>query len=512
MFGLGFLVFVVEMFNLEQLGKIMMSPPVPFLAIFGTWSADAYFRRFTRPIVAYLEDPTVAREKAAFECGRQFSKHYWAFFLAFLAIAPVFVMAGAWLGYGFVPGAVDWFRIELVSLVVSIIVGLPIFFLVFDVFGDVFRDMFIAKPQLTIVRKVFLIGALVPLLIDTMLVQYYWTETGYFTFVTFLVWLVLEVLAVAGAVMFVRSFRQALQPLSAVVGSDVDFNQIDFSELRPHSTDELGVLASGYRRVLRGLQQTNLQLKHQMAERARVEQERVRLVADLEMKNEELERFTYTVSHDLKSPLVTIRGFVGVVEDELGNDSEAGRDGLRRIRSAAERMTSLLDELLEMSRIGRVVNETSSVSWSALAREAESLCAGNIRQRGVTVHIEDDLPVVHVDAKRMVQALQNLIDNACKYAGDEPNPQIVIEAPREGELHVRDNGIGILPEYHSRIFDLFDKLDKSTPGSGIGLAVVRRIIETHGGKVCVESDGEGAGTTFVITIESERANQRNALD
>ena len=258
-FGLSFLLFVVELFTPEQLWLALLAPPLPLYIVGAQLFADVYFLWFARPIVKYLDEPTPGAEMTALARARSFPLHFWPTFLAYLLLAPVSVMASAYLGYGFVPDPVDWFRTELTSLVVSIIVGLPIFFLVIDLFGRAFRDVDLIRPHVSLGMKMFLAGALVPLLIDTMIVQYYWTSTGYFTWGTFAVWLVLEALAVVGALMLVGSLRQSLSPLADMMGSVPE--AVDYRTLKPMSTDELGVLSSGYRKLLRGLQQQRAELE-----------------------------------------------------------------------------------------------------------------------------------------------------------------------------------------------------------------------------------------------------------
>ena len=228
------------------------------------------------------------------------------------------------------------------------------------------------------------------------------------------------------------------------------------------------------------------------------------LILELENKNAELERFTYTVSHDLKSPLFTIRGFLGYLEqDALAGDHERLKTDIRRITDATDKMQRLLNELLELSRIGRLMNAPSSLSFGELASEALELVYGRIAERGIAVHIEPDLPSVYGDRPRLVEVLQNLLDNAAKFMADQPEPCIHIGMQRSEQgqpiFYVRDNGMGISPEHHERVFDLFNKLDPHTDGTGIGLALVRRIIEVHGGRIWVESEA-GKGATFFFTL------------
>ena len=241
-----------------------------------------------------------------------------------------------------------------------------------------------------------------------------------------------------------------------------------------------------------------------ITERKLAEQEREALIRELEAKNAELERFTYTVSHDLKSPLITIRGFLGFVEmDALSHNTERLKADLARIGEATEKMHRMLSELLELSRIGRMKNASQAVPFADIVNEALALVKGQIDMRLVEVQVADDLPVVYVDQPRAVEVVQNLVDNAVKFMGLQPAPRIDIGlAGYENELPVLficDNGIGIDARYHHKIFGLFDKLDPRSNGSGVGLALVKRIVEAHGGRIWVESE-VGQGTTFCFTL------------
>lgn len=246
-------------------------------------------------------------------------------------------------------------------------------------------------------------------------------------------------------------------------------------------------------------------------EKHQAEKERERLIAELEAKNAELERFTYTVSHDLKSPLITIRGFLGVLEkDAAEGNIERLKANITRINAVAEKMQQLLDELLELSRIGKLVNLPEEVALEDIAHEAVELAAGRINDRGVQVKISPDLPVVCGDRLRLREVLQNLIDNAAKFMGDQPSPLIEIGARQDGDktvFYVRDNGMGIEPRYHEKVFGLFDQLDPNKQGTGLGLALAKRIVELHNGNIWVESEGRGRGSTFYFTILSKSVLQ-----
>jgi signal transduction histidine kinase len=232
--------------------------------------------------------------------------------------------------------------------------------------------------------------------------------------------------------------------------------------------------------------------------------------SELEARSAELERFTYVVSHDLKSPLVTIRGFLGYVErDARAGDLTRLEADVARIRRATDRMGRLLDDLLELSRTGRIDRPTRDVPLLELVREARGLVEGRLAARGVRVEVEGPLPSVHGDPERLVELLQNLLDNAAKFAGEREDPRVWIGSrPREGglvEVFVRDNGIGIDPAHCERVFELFHRLDPRCEGTGLGLALARRIVENHGGRIWVESAGSGQGATFYFTLPQARA-------
>jgi PAS domain S-box-containing protein len=242
-----------------------------------------------------------------------------------------------------------------------------------------------------------------------------------------------------------------------------------------------------------------------IGERKVAEAEREALIRELEARNAELERFTYTVSHDLKSPLITIRGFLGHIELAAieGRKNDVRADMERVYRSTAK-MHQLLDDLLELSRIGRVAKTPEEIPFEVIVKDAVDRAHGRLAADGIVVEFDNPLPQVRVDRDRLVEVMQNLIDNAAKFMGDQSEPRIHIGVrDRESEraFFVRDNGAGIEPQYCDRVFNLFDKLDPKSAGTGIGLALVKRIIEVHGGRIWVESAGKGQGSTFFFTLE-----------
>jgi PAS domain S-box-containing protein len=245
-------------------------------------------------------------------------------------------------------------------------------------------------------------------------------------------------------------------------------------------------------------------IAREITERKQAELERETLITELEAKNAELERYTYTVSHDLKSPLVTIRGFLGYLEkDALAGNTQKVKDDIKRIENAAQKMQALLNDLLELSRIGRLMNQSTDTLFIDIVKDAIGLVHGQIEARNVLIEIQNTPVIVHGDRTRLTEVIQNLVDNAVKFMGNQPKPHITIGATtnekNETIFFVRDNGVGIDSQYHERIFTLFSKLNADTEGTGIGLTLIKRIIEVHNGRIWLESE-PGKGTAFYFTL------------
>lgn len=225
---------------------------------------------------------------------------------------------------------------------------------------------------------------------------------------------------------------------------------------------------------------------------------------EIEASNAEMARFTYAVSHDLRSPLITIMGFLGLLEE----DAKAGTldqfdHYIGRIGAAATKMQQLLDELLRLSRVGRLDTPHERIDMDALLQEVLEVVEGRLQQHDIQVQVAP-LPPAWGVPLRIHEVLQNLLDNAAKALAETTPPrEIRIHAREGGESPVycvQDNGIGIDPRFQDKIFQLFEKLNPKTDGSGMGLALVKRIMEVHGGDIWVESEGVGHGTTFCFTL------------
>jgi signal transduction histidine kinase len=247
--------------------------------------------------------------------------------------------------------------------------------------------------------------------------------------------------------------------------------------------------------------------EREIEERQRVEKEREALIQKLKLKNQELDRFAIRVSHDLKTPLITVAGFLGFLERDIKEGRhERVEKNVAQISEAAKKMGKFVDELLDLSRVGRITNPPTDVAFDTIVLEALQAAEGILKAQQVQVEVDAILPFVHVDRVRIVQVLQNLITNAVKFMGGQENPVIKIgfeEINGEHIFSVSDNGIGIEKEHQERIFELFSKLDPNSDGIGIGLGTVKRIIEVHEGRIWVESDGIGKGSSFRFTLRKQ---------
>ncbi|MCX6360237.1 MAG: ATP-binding protein [Armatimonadetes bacterium] len=226
--------------------------------------------------------------------------------------------------------------------------------------------------------------------------------------------------------------------------------------------------------------------------------------AKLRIRNAELQRIAYTISHDLKSPLVTVLTFVGFVRDDIANGNEERvRQDLDFISQGATRMSALLDALLHFTRVGALAPGAEPVSYAALIAEVVGALAGRIHDSGVDIRVAPADFTLYGDRVRLGEIWQNLIENSIKYMGERPDPTVWIEVEGSGpeaRFSVRDNGIGVEPKLQQKVFDLFQKLDPATEGTGVGLAVVKRLVESYGGSAAFASQGAGLGAEVAFTL------------
>jgi signal transduction histidine kinase len=277
-----------------------------------------------------------------------------------------------------------------------------------------------------------------------------------------------------------------------------------------------GLLAWGSRRQLLilsneykgSLQQLTAQAEALRASEARLEARVAQRTQELTYANQELESFSYSVSHDLRAPLRAIDGFSqALLEDEGERLSAQGRQLLQRLRAAATRMGQLIDDLLQLSRVGRSEMRRERVDLSALAHHVAEELQRSEPGRDVRFDIAEGLEA-QGDARLLRVALENLLGNAWKFTSRCPTARIELFAEnREGRplYTVRDNGVGFNMAYAGKLFSPFQRLHKATdfPGTGIGLATVQRIVHRHGGSIEAEA-GPGTGATFRFTLGEAR--------
>ena len=262
---------------------------------------------------------------------------------------------------------------------------------------------------------------------------------------------------------------------------------------------EVRALADAFNQMSAALEQSMVAISRSNEDLATANRELVE-------RNSQLEEFTYTISHDLKTPLVTIQGFVGHIEEGLRSGStERLQDDVGRIRTAATRMYRLLGELLAVSRAGLGTLHPQPVSMVELAREAIEHVGGVLGH--AKVHVDPEIPGVQGDRIRLGQVMQNPLDNAAKFTLGRENARIDVTFRTEEDrtiFIVADNGIGVAAGKAERAFLLFEKLEPTSEGTGIGLTLVRRVVQAHGGRVWIESEGEGHGTKVCFTIPPPR--------
>ena len=247
-----------------------------------------------------------------------------------------------------------------------------------------------------------------------------------------------------------------------------------------------------------------------ISERKRAEQALSRYADDLKRSNSELEQFAYVASHDLQEPLRAVTTFTQLLADRYRGKMDPDADEfMSLVVDGARRMSALIQDLLAYSRVGRCRRAWAAVDCETVVEAVLSDLSGAIEDTGGTV-THTGLPVVRADETELSQVFLNLIGNALKFHGTEP-PQIHVSAqrePREWRISVADNGIGIDSQYADEIFRMFSRLHTSGefPGTGIGLALAKRIVERRGGRIGVRSE-PGRGATFHFTIPDEEPLQ-----
>jgi light-regulated signal transduction histidine kinase (bacteriophytochrome) len=277
-------------------------------------------------------------------------------------------------------------------------------------------------------------------------------------------------------------------------------------EFLARRTDGMTFVSRGYATSLRdaageliGYQSTNLDVTP-----IREAERRIKAAnEDLERSNKELEQFAYVASHDLQEPLRMVSSYTQLLGQRYeGQLDEKAKKYIDYAVDGAVRMQRLINDLLTYSRVGTRGKPLEPTDAHAVLGEAVVNLAATIEESGALI-TNDDLPTVRTDASQLVQVFQNLLANAIKFRGAEP-PRVHVSATDQGRewvFSVRDNGIGIERQYAARVFVIFQRLHtrQEYPGTGIGLALCKRIVERHGGHIWFESE-PGAGSTFFFTV------------
>jgi light-regulated signal transduction histidine kinase (bacteriophytochrome) len=244
--------------------------------------------------------------------------------------------------------------------------------------------------------------------------------------------------------------------------------------------------------------------------RTNLAEERLRIqAAELEAANEELESFSYSVSHDLRAPVRAMLGYTRAIEEDYAAllDDE-GRRLLSVVKSEASRMGELIDDLLAFSKLGRRPMNSAAVNMFALAVDVAGEQA-RVANVPVSVFTIGELPEIHGDHVLLRQVWINLLANAVKYSSKNADPHIGVWAESEPTMvvfHVRDNGVGFDMTYAGKLFGVFQRLHRNSefPGTGVGLAIVKRIIRRHGGEIWADAT-LGAGATFSFRLPRDHA-------
>ena len=309
--------------------------------------------------------------------------------------------------------------------------------------------------------------------------------------------LVLLVIVIAMAVAIANSMSKPIKQLTKISGiiAGGDFS----ARANVRSNDEIGTLAQSFNEMTDKL----------VAAKASVEEKKAELEKQhelLEEANRELDAFTHTVSHDLQAPLRGVASFATFLEEDYKDQlDEEGREHLKEIREGTTRMSTLIQDLLALSRITRIKNPFEEVDINTMIETVCKRIEFDIKKHQVTLNIDKMMPTIICDRIKLTEVFLNLINNAIKFSSKQKEKPIVdVKYEDAGDFYqfsVKDNGIGIDPKYHDKVFGIFKRLHSQDEfeGSGAGLGIVKKVIDDHKGKVWIESEA-GKGTKFLFTI------------
>lgn len=270
----------------------------------------------------------------------------------------------------------------------------------------------------------------------------------------------------------------------------------------------LGTIYLFYFLRMRSIKKYQAQLERRIDERTKELQLQKKKLSEtakeLSDKNDEIQRFTYAVSHDLKSPLNSIEVMANLISLDLDLDKYPDtKECLGYVTQSCTIMKTLIEDITEIARLGKIENKKEVLDAKEIIQTAGNMAIGRFREQKAELIIGDALPTIYGDRNRFIQVFENLIDNAIKYMGDQKNPLVEIKSIVSKDTHkflVIDNGSGMDAKSLNKLFTPFQRFDSKTQGTGLGLYMIKKIIESHNGNISAESEGKGKGTTFVITL------------
>lgn len=277
------------------------------------------------------------------------------------------------------------------------------------------------------------------------------------------------------------------------------------------------IIYSIYYIRMRNIKNYQLKLEMKIDERtAELKQKQkilIKAADELSAKNEEIQRFTYAVSHDLKSPLSGIKGITSLIPLEIViTDFPDMEKYMEMINVSCDTMSNLIADITKIAKIGKIENNNEFIDTRGIVDLATNLVSGKLKVGNVQLEIADNLPDIFGDRNRMIQVFGNLLDNAIKYMGDQKNPLIKIEATNLGDImkfQVIDNGSGMDEKSLKKLFSPFERFHHNVQGTGLGLYMIKQIVESHGGDISAESDGKGMGTSFSVTLPKAEIWMKN---
>jgi len=487
---IGLALLFTETVNIYPISGLELTSYYVTFSLFALTFAIWHFNRLASPLYRYLNSSPLlnqdAKHQAIQTMRRHFPFHYWGTYSAYSILFSIILILITPYPTNILLTSTSWLQINLGALMASIVFGLLIYSLLnnlLDKLNDPPLEHKI-KTGTTLRSKILLTSLIMPLLISGILTLYFWIRTGYFTQETVVVWLLLTLLATLSSFTLLRSINQpSLQQMTTADPHQTTYGKsgmILLAGTSPDTTSELSEAFNNHYKLLTGLQQQQTYLVNHITSRT----------SELAKSNREFEAFAYAVSHDLRSPLRSIKGFSEILLEDYTDKLDAnGKEYLNTICQKTKTMSQLIDDLTSLSNATYQPLNSKTVNLSLLAMEAAAALKDIQPTRSAQFLLTDNL-TARCDERLIKVALGNLLDNAWKYSLNKVDAVIEFGySKRQHAFYVKDNGIGFDVKHAYKLFTPFQRLHSSDefPGSGIGLATVQRIIDRHNGKIWAES-------------------------